>query len=384
MTTTLTSAFPTVQVGERTLSLCFINIFRRWTETEKEAMRESVQLDGFEDDIVIDQHGRVLDGNNRLLLWEELGLNPEVLTLREEFTTSDEDAVRKCLAINVRNQLGRRENDDDRRRRAEFVVAQWPDLVTSELMILSGCSRKMIEAARQAVAEKCDQVADNSSAALTSPSENGEQPAVQPESNGQAQTEGEKKEKPQRRKSKRGTVPVDPEKQKQTIMAELRRLKEAGAEVVISRIAKELGCSRNTVQKAKEEFERLPVGDDPLETAPKVLDELGYQVPMTLQPVFAMREKIDSALQKSKDITAVLSDMDVLENPHQHEYVHESKNLYQNLTNLRPHAVCPACAGTGLIRTTCCTECRLGLASKKGKGWLTEKGYKATAQKLRS
>jgi len=363
MTTAAVTTTPaSILVGDRDLLLDFAGFFRLWTSEEKEDMRESVLADGFEKPIIHDQRGIVIDGINRLLLWQELELNPEDLPLKEVFTSSVDESLQMCLAINAHNQHGRKHTPTDWHALVDKVLARWPDLNSAALMARAGCTRFYADKAIER--RKTGQVVQKT---LLQPRPDQTTPTS---SNGQADTPIIVT--PTRRRGDKHTSPADREVQRQAILQELAACGDE--EPNLTHIAEKIGCSRNTVRTVKKEFDALPTGDEPV-VAPVVHDELNFVVPLELHEVFATREKIEQAAQLAKQLTAIFNELTVLNEPKLQEQVHESQRIFQNLKHIKPYAVCPECTGTGLVRNKCCTTCRLGVGSLNGRGWLHEKAY---------
>jgi DNA-binding Lrp family transcriptional regulator len=81
---------------------------RKLTSTERSLLVESIRQDGVRCPVLLDQHGKAIDGNNRLAIAKELGVECPTITL----DVDDETADRLRVSLNV----ARRQLDANERR----------------------------------------------------------------------------------------------------------------------------------------------------------------------------------------------------------------------------------------------------------------------------
>jgi ParB-like chromosome segregation protein Spo0J len=90
-------ARPTVTIGQRTFTILFPELLRPLTEHERQDLKDSIQENGVQMPVVVDEHDGVIDGGNRLILAAELGLTHVPLTVRGNLS----EALKVELALTL-------------------------------------------------------------------------------------------------------------------------------------------------------------------------------------------------------------------------------------------------------------------------------------------
>lgn len=109
------------------------------------ALREDIERRGVLVPVVIDQHGRVLDGHNRLQICRRLGIDPP---LDVRHVADDDEARELALTLN----LARRHISREQRRDLIRVECEHrPDASDREIARLLGCSPSTVAAVRRPV-----------------------------------------------------------------------------------------------------------------------------------------------------------------------------------------------------------------------------------------
>lgn len=156
-----------------------------------------------------------------------------------------------------------------------------------------------------------------------------------------------------------------------------------------AQVAKEIGVSTSTVEQAKrvireapkETVEEVERGEKSVATAVKEikaakektekhLDKTGYPIPDSIladwqraegfRPTLNELQKIKLYVEKSLDAS------DLIFREIGKDTLIELQNAWNNLKSVLPYAVCPTCQGRNRDNCTAC----------KGRGWVSEFGYK--------
>ncbi len=118
------------------------------TKEERRALRESMQLYGFDPahPIVVDEHGEVLFGHHRLEVARELGIEPVVVTRDTSGMTSDEvDEFVLTLEVRARRHL----DPETRRRLLASKIAVDPEKSDRQIALEVGVDHKTVGRARR-------------------------------------------------------------------------------------------------------------------------------------------------------------------------------------------------------------------------------------------
>lgn len=113
------------------------------TEEQYDALREDIATNGVLVPVVFDQHGRVIDGNNRKAIADELGIDYPRL-VRE--VADDDDAWTLALTLNcARRHLSR----EQRREVIRAEIERRPDDSDRAIARRVGCDHKTVGAVRR-------------------------------------------------------------------------------------------------------------------------------------------------------------------------------------------------------------------------------------------
>ena len=115
------AALPAIKIGQRTFTLLFPELLRPLTDSEREALKDSIEKDGVRTPVIIDEEDQVIDGGNRVRIAAELGL-PDI-PVSVEYGLTHEEKVELALVLNqARRHLSPEEQQRAREKRVELVA----------------------------------------------------------------------------------------------------------------------------------------------------------------------------------------------------------------------------------------------------------------------
>ena len=108
-----------------------------------------------------------------------------------------------------------------------------------------------------------------------------------------------------------------------------------------------------------------------------MFDDVGNVVPERLRRVFEARETLDRAAAAIHDVASVLDTLRIMLGSDLLEpATRDRRSLYYHVRSVRPHAVCPACLGTGERIGVFRGSHKCNVCWSAG-GWLTMRAYEA-------
>lgn len=115
-----------------------------------DALRTDIAENGIQQPVVIDQHGRIIDGNNRVMIATELGIEYPTTTV---IVTDDDDAHDRAVTLNcARRHLTR----EQRRELIAAEIQRRPDNSDRAIARRVGCSPSTVGAVRNSEVSKLD------------------------------------------------------------------------------------------------------------------------------------------------------------------------------------------------------------------------------------
>ena len=127
------------------------------------------------------------------------------------------------------------------------------------------------------------------------------------------------------------------------------------------------------------DIDAIPMGDDPL-PPPAIerkwaMDMADNPLPPKLVPIFGRRGEVDGILHQLSAIKMHVKEATTANDPLYMDLIVGSFlagicNLYRRLSRIRPHAICPYCAGDG------CNACH-------GRGWMCQSAYEVAPPEMK-
>lgn len=108
-----------------------------------DALRVDIRANGIQVPIVVDQHGRILDGHHRRMIADELGIDCPVETV---VVTDDEDAERRSITLNT---LRRHLTQEQRRELIADQIKRHPELSDREIARRTGSTHPTVAKVRR-------------------------------------------------------------------------------------------------------------------------------------------------------------------------------------------------------------------------------------------
>jgi hypothetical protein len=117
---------PTVRIGERTLTILFPDLVRPHTDQERQDLKDSINKNGVEVPVVVDEHDGIIDGATRATLAAEVGLVKVPVDVRRGLTPQQKLELAVSLNHDRRHLTAaeRTRLKEDRVRRVVVARAQ--------------------------------------------------------------------------------------------------------------------------------------------------------------------------------------------------------------------------------------------------------------------
>ncbi|WP_336652367.1 MULTISPECIES: ParB/RepB/Spo0J family partition protein [unclassified Leucobacter] len=108
-----------------------------------DALREDIREHGVQTPVVVDQHGRILDGNNRAMIADELGIEYPTETVH---VTDDDEAEDRAIALNLKR---RTISQAQMRDLIADQIDRHPEMSDRAIAKRLGCSHPTVAAVRR-------------------------------------------------------------------------------------------------------------------------------------------------------------------------------------------------------------------------------------------
>lgn len=108
-----------------------------------DALREDIREHGVQTPVVVDQHGRILDGNNRAMIADQLGIEYPIETVH---VTDDDEAEDRAIALNLKR---RTITQAQMRELISDQIERHPDMSDRAIAKRLGCSHPTVAAVRR-------------------------------------------------------------------------------------------------------------------------------------------------------------------------------------------------------------------------------------------